>query len=211
MSNLFFALKKDKVVCIWHKTFHIHLIDRICIQNFNAPNIQQLYDIIDRHCIQKPQCAKYPTALRSLPSNTQRHRLHSRRDSLLHRPRRNRTRIKRRTTPIHQRAPLTRKHGPRRDRRRTDEVRALNRAQTLAGLEREPAAGRSGGEGGAGAADVPGAGADDAALCCAAGGDLEGSCAGEGGSGGVGAGSGGGGGCAGAGFGEVFDARCWAV
>ena len=73
------------------------------------------------------QIFKQP-ALRSLPSNTQRVRLRRRRDSLLHRPRRNRSGIKRRTTTVHERAPLTRKHRPRRDRRRADEVRVLNGA-----------------------------------------------------------------------------------
>ena len=131
------------------------------------------------------------TALRSLPSNSQSLRLDSRRDGLLHRPRRNSARIKRRTTSIHQRAALTRKHRARRDRGRTDEVRALNGAQPLAGRQRETAARGGRREGGAGAADVPSAGADDAAVCCPARGDLEGSFAGEGGSGGVGAGSGG--------------------
>ena len=116
-------------------------------------------------------------------------RLRSRRNSLLHRPRRNRVRIKRRTTTIHQHVPLTRKHRRRRDRRRANEVRVLNGAEALAGFQREAAAGRSCGEGGAGAANVPRAGADDAAVCCTAGGDLEGSCAGKGRSGGAGAGA----------------------
>ena len=117
-------------------------------------------------------------------------------------------------TAIHERGPGTRKDGRRRDGRSADEVRVLDGAGPLAGLEGKAAAGRRGGEGGAGAADVPRAGADDAAVCVAAGGDLESAFAGERGAGRRG---GGGAGCTGcwgsarAGFREVLDACGWTV
>lgn len=163
----------------------------------------------------------HPLTSRTLPRNRQSLRHRSRRNSRLHRPRRDTARVPRRAARIRE---LGASGGGRKHRGRghgggADEVRILDGAGAFAGGEGEAGgAGSRGREGGACAADVPGAGADDAAVRFAARGDLEGSLAGERGSGGGGGGAargggrgGGGSGGAGAGFGEVFDACCWAV
>lgn len=120
-------------------------------------------------------------ALRTHPRDDEPLCQRSRRNSRLRRARRNATRIKRRTIIIFELVAHIRKDSRRRNRRRADEVRALNRAAALAGRECEAGAEGRGGEGGAGAADVPGAGADEAAVggAAAGGGDLEGAFARE--------------------------------
>ena len=164
-----------------------------------------------------PQPQTQPTQS-THPRNDKPLRQQRRRNRRLRRPRRHRARVKRRAGIELELVAHVCEDGSRGDRGRADEVRALDRAAALAGRQGEAGAGGRGGEGGAGAADVPRAGADDAAIggAAARGGDLEGAFAGERGSGrggGAGAGGGGGGcgGGAGAGFGEVFDAGCWAV
>ena len=183
------------------------------------PLKSRLLPYIQSSPIQPNPIRPQPLSLSTHPRNNQPLRQCRRRNSRLGRPGRNTTRIKRRTAIIFQLIPhAARKDGPRRDRRRADEIRVLDRAAAFAGCECEAGgAGGGRGEGGAGAADVPRAGADDAAVggTAAGRGDLEGALARERGSGrGGGAGAGGCGGCgggAGAGFGEVLDTCCGTV
>lgn len=146
------------------------------------------------------KCRVHDGSLRTLPRNHQSLRQRSRRDGRLDRSRGDTARIERRAARVCELIAGTRKDRARSDRRRANEIGVLDCAEALAGCEGEAAAGWCCGEAGAGAADVPCAGADDATVCCSAGGDLEGSFAGEGGPG-CGGGTGGGGSGGGSGSG----------